>query len=77
MSFGFSAGDFIVAAGLVSNIISSLRSSSTFAYRELIIELHNLERALDAIEHLDCVPEQVAAANAVKVAALTRHFPLE
>ncbi len=77
MSFGFSAGDFIAAANLIADIVSALRTSSTFAYRELTIELHNLERALQDIEHLECVPEKTAAGNAVKVAALTCRFPLD
>ena len=77
MSFGFSVGDFVAAANLIAEIISALRTSSTSAYHELVVELHNLERALDDIEHLKCVPEQIPAATAVKVAALTCRFPLD
>lgn len=77
MSFGFSVGDFVAAASLITEIVSALRTSSTSAYRELVVELHNLERALDAIDHLECVPEQVPAATAMKVAALTCRFPLD
>ena len=77
MSFGFSVGDFVAVTKLVADIISSLRTSSTSAYHELIIELHNLERALHDIEHLECNPEQTAAVTAVKVTALTCRFPLD
>ena len=77
MSFGISVGDFIAATKLISDIVSSLRASSTSAYRELIIELHNLDQALNAIEHLECIPEHIAAVTAVKVAALTCRFPLD
>ena len=76
MSFGFSAGDFIAAATLIKNLVSALRSSSSSEYRELILELHGLQRALDEIEHLECLPEQQASLNAVKAAALMCHFPL-
>ena len=76
MSFGFSVGDFVVAAKLINDIVSALRSSSSNEYRELIVELHNLGRALNEIEHLQCVPEQVSAVAAVRVAALTCQFPL-
>ena len=77
MSFGFSVSDFVAVAKLISDIISSLRVSSTSAYRELIVELHNLERALDEIEHLEHDLEHTAAARAVKVAALTCRYPLD
>lgn len=76
MSFGFSVGDFVAATQLIADICSCLRSSSTSGYKELVVELHNLKRALDEIEHLNCIPEQIAAVTAVKVAALTCRFPL-
>ena len=77
MSFGISVGNFIATAKLITEIVFALRTSSTTAHRELIIELHNLELALCGIEHLECVPEQTAAATAVKVATLTCRFPLD
>lgn len=52
MSFGVSAGDLIAAGVLIKNIISALDKSSTAEYRELLLELHGLQRALDEIEHL-------------------------
>ena len=77
MSFGFSVGDFVAATKLITDICSCLRSSSTSGHQELVVELHNLKRALDEIEHLECIPEQIAAVTAVKVAALTCRFPLD
>jgi hypothetical protein len=77
MSFGFSAGDFIAAPFLIKDIIAALSTSSTTEYRELIIELHRLKRALDEIEHLRCSPSQIASLNAVKVAALMCQHPLD
>ena len=50
MSFGFSAGDFVAAAKLIKDIVAALHSSSTSEYRELLLELHGLERALYEIE---------------------------
>jgi hypothetical protein len=77
MSFGFSVGDFLTAVGLIRDIISSLRNSSTSSYHELVLELHGLERALREIEHLKCTPDQEAAVNGVKVAALMCQHPLD
>ena len=77
MSFGFSAGDFVLAAKLITNVINSLRASSTSEHRELTVELHNLERALNDIEHIESDAEQTTAMNAVKVTALTCRYPLE
>lgn len=77
MSFGFSVGDFITAGKLITDIVSSLRTSSISEYRELILELHGLQRALYEIEHLKCHPSQEAAVNGIKVAALMCQHPLE
>ena len=77
MSFGFSVGDFVTATQLMAQICSCLRSSATLEYQELVVELRDLKRALDEIDHLKCVPEQTAAVTAVKVPALTCRFPLD
>lgn len=77
MSFGFSVGDFISAISLIKDVISSLRTASVSEYRELIIELHGLQRALDEIEHLPRSPEQEPAVNSIKVAALMCQYPLD
>ena len=77
MSFGFSVGDFITVARLIGNVIHSLRTSSITEYRELILELHGLQRALHEIEHLKCVPDQEASINGIKIAALMCQHPLD
>jgi hypothetical protein len=77
MSFGFSVGDFLAAAGLINGIISSLHNASASSYSELVIELHGLQRALYEIERLQCPPSQQAAINSVKVAALMCQHPLD
>ncbi|CZR59947.1 uncharacterized protein PAC_09842 [Phialocephala subalpina] len=77
MSFGFSVGDFLAAGKLINDIVSSLRHSSASSYRELVLELHGLKRALDEIEHLQCPPGQEPALNSVKVAALMCQYPLD
>lgn len=77
MSFGFSVGDFITVGKLITGIVSSLRTSSISEYRELILELHGLQRALYEIEHLKCHPSQEAAVNGIKVAALMCQHPLD
>src|SRR6266498_2213227 len=77
MSFGFSVGDFLTAASLIRDIVSSLRESSTTSYNELILELHGLQRALHEIEYLKCPPSQQAAVNGIRVAALMCQHPLD
>ncbi len=77
MSFGFSVGDFLTAGRLISDIIASLRTASVSEYRELLLELHGLQRALYEIEHLKCSPGQEAAINGIKVAALMCQYALD
>lgn len=77
MSFGFSVGDFITVGRLIQHTVSSLHASSNAEYRELIIELHSLQRALHTIEHLKCHPSQEPAASGIKVAALMCQYPLD
>lgn len=77
MSFGFSVGDFITVGRLIEHIVSSLRTSSIAEYRELILELHGLQRALHEIEHLKCHPSQGPAVSGIKVAALMCQYPLD
>ena len=77
MSFGFSVGDFLTAGRLISDIVTSLRAASIAEYRELILELHGLQRALHEIEHLKCTSSQEAAVNGIKVAALMCQYPLD
>ena len=57
--------------------MSSLRASSFSEYRELILELHGLQLALDGIEHLKCHPSQEPAVSGIKVAALACQYPLD
>ena len=77
MSFGFSVGDFLTVGKLVADIVTSLRSASIAEYRELICELHGLQRALHEIEHLKHTSSQEAAVNGIKVAALMCQYPLD
>ena len=77
MSFGFSVGDFLTVGKLISDIVTSLRTASIAEYRELICELHGLQRALHEIEHLKCTTSQEAANNGIKVAALMCQYPLD
>ena len=77
MSFGISVGDFITVGRLIQDIVSSLHASSISEYRELILELHGLQRALNEIEHLKCHPSQELAVNGIKVAALLCQYPLD
>jgi hypothetical protein len=55
MSFGFSVGDFLAAASLISNIVSCLQTSggSASEYQEILNELHGLRLVLSKIKHLE------------------------
>ena len=77
MSFGFSVGDFIAVGALIERVITSLRHSSIDEYRELLLELHGLQRALSEVEHLKSLPIQEAEVNGLKVAALMCQYPLD
>ena len=77
MSFGISVGDFITVGRLIQDIVSSLYASLISEYRELMLELHGLQRALNKIEHLRCHFSQELAINSIKVAALMCQYPLE
>lgn len=77
MSFGFSVGDFLTVGKLIADIVASLRTASIAEYRELIYELHGLQRALHEIEYLKTTPNQEAAVNGIKVAALMCQYPLD
>lgn len=77
MSFGIPTGDFLASATLIKELISALRESAEMEYRELEVELHGLQRALDELEHLKPRPGQEIAVNSVKVASLLCRYPLE
>lgn len=79
MSFGFSVGDFVAAAQLISSIVSSLRSAggASSSFQELIRELDLLQRALTDIEHLSGPSSQQPCINAIKCAALNCHYVLD
>ena len=77
MSLGISVGDFIATSILIKNIVTALNSSSVAEYCELQLELEGLERALNAIEHLQPVPDEEIAVVQLKVAALPCRYILE
>ncbi|PMD27113.1 hypothetical protein NA56DRAFT_697277 [Hyaloscypha hepaticicola] len=70
MSFGIPTGDFLASATLIKELISALRESAEMEYRELELELHGLQRALDELEHPKPGPGQEIAVNSVKLDAV-------
>ena len=62
VGFGFSAGDFIAALGLVKTVISALEDSGNVSieYRELLGELRSLETALIRVKGLEIDDSQYA-----------------
>ena len=71
VGFGFSAGDFIVALGLVNTVINALEDSGNVnaEYRELLSELRSLETALIGVKHLELDESQYAEHIALRQAA--------
>jgi hypothetical protein len=61
---------------VLSNVVSTLNGLAASEYRELQLELYELQRALHGTEHLEPLPGQEAEVNAVKVAALMCWYPL-
>ena len=71
VGFGFSAGDFIAALGLVKTVISALEDSGNVGaeYRELLGELRSLETALIGVKRLELDESQYAECIALRQAA--------
>ena len=71
VGFGFSAGDFIAALGLVRIVINALQDSGNVSmeYRELLRELYTLETALMSVERLRLDDSQYAEVIALRQAA--------
>lgn len=80
MSFGFSVGDFIAVAELITNITNSLRDAggSKSEYQELVRELEYLQSAL---QHLDRLGSSKSSSfttlDSIKCAALSCRNPLQ
>lgn len=77
--FGFSVGDFFVAAQLINKIIHGLRAAhgAVSQYQELERELFGFQRALDEIEHLQVSDAHNPALDALKCVALGSQHVLE
>jgi hypothetical protein len=58
MSFGFSVGDFITVANLITDIVGSLKDSGDpkSDYQELVEELENLDRVLKSLDRFRAAP---------------------
>ena len=77
MSFGFSVGDFLATARLIKSIVDALQKSSESEFKELTLELHAVQRALNEIEQLQPSPGQESSVNAIKIVALVCQHPLQ
>lgn len=76
MSFGFSVGDSLATARLIKSIVNALQKSSESEFKELALELHAVQRALNEIEQLQPLPDQESSVNAIKIVALVCQHPL-
>ena len=71
VGFGFSAGDFIAALNLVSNVIDALHETAgaNAEYRELVRELLTLETALLRVKRIELEDSQNSERIALQQAA--------
>ena len=79
VGFGFSAGDFVAAIGLVHTVIESLSASGTSSnvYQSLISELYVLEDALIRVKHVELDDEQAGERVALERAAAECHRTID
>ena len=70
--FGFSAGDFAIAIGLIVRISKALRDSGGAAaeYRDIIQDLRNLQQLLELLETVRPADGSVSHVNAIRGIAL-------
>lgn len=78
MPFGFSIGNFLAAASLISNAICALRETggSSSQYQRLDLELYALGRILQEVDHLEPVDGLEVIIDAIKATALSCQLPL-
>lgn len=78
MSFGFSIGDFLAAAGLIAQVVTALHEAggSSSQYRRLILELYSLGRSLEEVDRLEPVEGLESTIEAIKATALSCQLPL-
>ncbi|KAF8253177.1 hypothetical protein K440DRAFT_279586 [Wilcoxina mikolae CBS 423.85] len=78
-TFGYSAGDFIAAVGLIAKITKALSDTkgASNEYQLVVIELQALERVLFQLEALKPNEANIGHINAVRAMALTCRLPLQ
>jgi hypothetical protein len=78
MSFGFSVGDFVTFASLITQVVSEIRKAggSSFQYQRLQLELHCLSRTLQDCDQLESVEGLEVTVEAIKASALSCRLPL-
>ena len=76
--FGFSAGDFVAAIGLVVKISKALRDTggASTECKGLIQDLHNLQQILELLQRLRPASGNLSQVNAIRGVALTCLTPL-
>lgn len=76
--FGFSAGDFAIAIGLIVRISKALRDSGGAAaeYRDILQDLQTLQQLLGLLERLRPANGSVSHINAIRGMALACRIPL-
>ncbi|KAE8445955.1 hypothetical protein EG329_012734 [Mollisiaceae sp. DMI_Dod_QoI] len=78
MSFGFSIGDFLAAARLISQAVSAIREAggSSSQYQRLRVELDSLSYTLQEVDQLEPVGGLDATVEAIKATALSCQLPI-
>ncbi|KAF8533256.1 hypothetical protein BDD12DRAFT_810341 [Trichophaea hybrida] len=78
-TFGYSAGDFIVAVGMITKITKALSDTkrASNGYQLVVIESQALERILFQLEALEPNEANIGHINVVRAMALTCRLPLQ
>ena len=71
MASPVSIGDVLAITRFILDSIAHLRGSSSTGYRDLELELHGLQCALNELEHIECLPQQRPQTDRLRVAALS------
>jgi hypothetical protein len=79
MSFGIGVGDFIAVGKLIKDITDCLQSTggAQSDYRELIIELETLDKALRSLDSIGATSGASPRVDFIKYAAISCRLPLE
>ncbi|KAL9120892.1 MAG: hypothetical protein Q9187_002549 [Circinaria calcarea] len=78
-AFGFSAGDFITAIGLIAKVSNALKDTNgaSVEYQQVVLQLNGLKRTLLYLEALEPNEYNADHVNAIRCMAVSCKLPLQ